>query len=138
MNIVEALQKKLPLNKVIDYFVEYNIQHSSTASRQMQFAYIGTKNITSDNFGKNIIDISLADLLGYAINKEITIFGQKTLTISNIQPLSSEDITTDPWFYQESWSNNYSSVYDKGKLLYINLQVKKADLKQLIEKYKIS
>jgi hypothetical protein len=125
---IEFEQELIPLKKVIDSFKEYNLRiHRGS-----------TQKLWSEIFGsdKAIVNQELVNLLDYAIGEEITIYGQKTESIQNLQPLNLMNINTNPFYLKENWDNDYNSVYDNRILLYTNLKVRKCDLDKLIEKHK--
>lgn len=124
---IEFEQEFIPLEKVIDYFREYNIRIFPGSTQKLWSEIFGSDKV--------IVDQELVNLLDYAIGEEITIYGQKTESIQNLQPLNLMNINTNPFYLKENWTNDYNSVYDNEKLIYTNLKVKKCDLDKLIEKH---
>jgi hypothetical protein len=124
---IEFEQEFIPLKEVIDYFREYNISISPSSTQKLWSKIFGSDKV--------IVDQELVNLLDYAIGEEITIYGQKTESIQNLQPLNLMNINTNPFYLKENWTNDYNSVYDNEKLIYTNLKVKKCDLDKLIEKH---
>ncbi|NDA89854.1 MAG: hypothetical protein EBY20_02950 [Alphaproteobacteria bacterium] len=125
---VTAKQEFIPLKKVIDSFKEYNIRIYPGSTQKLWSEILGSD--------KAIVNQELVNLLDYVIGEEIIIYGQKTESIQNLQPLNLMNINTNPFYLKENWTNDYNSVYDNGILVYTNLKVRKCDLEKLIEKYK--
>ena len=141
---IKLEEKLIPLKEAIDYLIEYQVRHLGSSYSLLMMAQAQAYETTHGHFQpkpakKTAIEQQyLADILGYAQEGEITIYGQTQITIKNLHPLPLAHIRTEPWFFKENWDDNYTSIYQQGKLLYTNLQVKRAELKQLVEKYKLS
>jgi hypothetical protein len=84
---IEFEQEFIPLKEAVDYFIEYNIRQSSTANHKLAFNIFSRAKYSP-------LNQELANLLGYFIDKEITIYGQKTKSISNLQAMNLEYINT--------------------------------------------
>lgn len=141
---IKINQKFISLKEAIDYLIEYQVKHSKSGCSLLSMAEMQTIQTKNGYFEPKIIKKTvinqqyLADIFGYAQEGEITIYGQTQTTIKNLHPLKLTYIQTEPWFFKENWDDNYTSIYQQGKMLYTNLQIKKADLKQLVEKHKLS
>ncbi len=141
---IKINKKFIPLKEAIDYLIEYQVRYSKygfsllsmaqTQAIQTKIGYFEPKLVKKTAINQQY----LADLLVYAYEGEITIYGQTQTTIKNLHPLNLTHIQTEPWFFKENWDDNYNSIHQQGKMLYTNLQVKKTELKQLVEKYKLS
>lgn len=121
----------LSLRDAIDIFIEYNIKLEDTYEK---YSWSALQNVVYQN--QLIVDYSLINLLCYINSKALLLYGQKTKSIQNLQPLNLECVIIESWFLKSNWSDDFSSIYKQGDLLYTNLQVKKTDLDNLVEKYK--
>jgi len=121
----------LPLNEAIDIFTEYNIKLEDNFEN---YSWAVLQAVAFEN--QLIVDVSLRNLLCYAKSRVIILYGQKTKSIQNSQPLNLDHVIIESCFFKSNWCDNFSSLYEKEELLYTNLQVKKTDLDNLVEKYK--
>ena len=135
---IKINKKFVSLEKAIDYLIEYKVKHSKSGYALLMNTGVQVGYFRLRGEKKTEINQDLADFIGYAQEGEITIYGQTQISIKNLYPLNLAYISTEPWFFKENWDDNYNSIYQQGRMLYTNLQVKKADLKRLVEKHKLS
>ncbi|NCZ53092.1 MAG: hypothetical protein EBY81_04270, partial [Verrucomicrobia bacterium] len=78
---------------VIDSFKEYNIRIYPGSTQKLWSEILGSD--------KAIVNQELVNLLDYVIGEEIIIYGQKTESIQNLQPLNLMNINTNPFYLKE-------------------------------------
>jgi len=124
------LNNKIGIQQALDFLIEHNIVPYTN--------YLDIA-IKINGFGNRpVVSPDLYNLLNYAKDKEITIYGQKTKTIKNIIALPFEKFDLINFYYKENWSDDLTSIYNNGVLKYTNLHVKKSELDKLIEKFTIT
>ena len=127
--IDNKIDNKIGIQQALDFFIEHNI---------VPYTHYMSVAITINGIEeKPVVSAGLYNLLNYAKDKEITIYGQKTKTIKNIITLPFEKFDLMTFYYKENWSDDLTSIYNNGVLKYTNLHVKKSELDKLVEKYKL-
>lgn len=118
----------LTISQTLDYLREFNIKNFNDYTNILLVLSIEKKEVISQN---------LYNLLKYAVQKEIIIYAQRTKTISNIITLPFERADIITFCYKDNWSEDLTSLYSNGNLVFTNLHVKKSELDSLIEKFAI-
>lgn len=118
----------LTVSQTLDYLREFNIKNFNDYKNILLVLGIERKEVISQN---------LYNLLKYAVQKDIVIYRQRTKTINNIITLPFERADIITFCYKDNWSEDLTSLYSDGNLIFTNLHVKKSELDNLIEKFAI-